>query len=148
MSRRFEGFLLDYCRELTSLSTSSIKKLFAAVNDDSPRAGEPLLLLVIMQGREAYLMRQATGTSWEAPYAAFLEQYEEARLDLREFLSNLPDGNRYKKAYLAWMSQSTRLGRDRTTLANVAKAMSALIEEKEFTRAEACRKLKLDKGNF
>lgn len=115
MSRRFEGFLLDYCRELTGLSTSSIKKLFAAVNDGSPRAGESLLLLAIVQGREAYLMRQAAGTSWEASYAAFLEQHEEAKLDLREFLSTLPDGNRYKKAYLAWMSQNNRLERDRSS---------------------------------
>lgn len=148
MSRSFEGFLLDYCRELTNLETSSLKKFFLAVTADSPRAGEPLLLLAFSQHRENFLMRAVEGTSWEAPYSAFLEDYKNSQLSLTDFLEALPEGNRFKKAYQAWVSESGQLDRDRAVLSNVARSLSYLIDEKGLTRAEACRLLNVDKGNF
>lgn len=57
MSRSFGGFLLGYVQELTGLETTSLKRLFRAVADDSPRAAEALLLLALASGREGYLMR-------------------------------------------------------------------------------------------
>ena len=147
MSRSFRGFLIDYCRELSGLETTSLRRFLDAV-DDQPRLAEPLLLLAIASGREGYLMRHVGAASLEALYRGFLAGLSASGLGLEDYLERLPDGDRFKKTYLVWRSESTQLERDRLTLKRVSAEMGRLIIEKGLSRAEVCRKAKVDKGNF
>lgn len=148
MSRGFEGFLVGYCKELTGLETTSLKRLLHAADDFAPRAYEPLLLLAINQGRQDYLMRLVAGNGREEEYRRFLDEFESSKSDIVGYLERLSDGDRYKKVFLAWRSECGALERDRKTLACVADSFLRLLAEKGMTRAEACRRLNLNKGNF
>ena len=147
MSRSFQGFLLDYCKDLTEMNTTSLKK-FAGKIEAYPRAAEPLLLLAITNGRIDYLMRHAGNGSLAASYRVFLAHYRASGKDLEAFLSDLPDNDRFKKVLLAWRAESEKLQRDRNTLANIVPAFSDLLARTGMSRAEACRRVGLDKGNF
>ena len=147
MTGSFERFLTRYCQELTGLSTTSLKLFFEAVRTDAPRAAEPLLL-ALLQGREGFLLRRASGTPYEERFRAFLARHEESALPLEPYLRSLPEGDRCRKAWAAWQSERTRLERDRKTLANVRDRMDELLRAKNLSRAEACRLLGLNKGNF
>lgn len=148
MSRSFGGFLLGYVQELTGLETTSLKRLFRAVADDSPRAAEALLLLALANGRESYLMRQAAGTPFEVPYRKALADLKKSGGDLGGWLAGLPEQSRYRKAWNAWRSEATRLERDRGMLPGVRDAIERVLEERGMSRAQACRALGLNKGNF
>lgn len=148
MTRSRKAFLLAYCKSLTGLETTSLKKLFRATAEGCPRAAEPVLLLALEEGRAEFLLRQARGTCYEARFRAFVEAYESSELSLDSFLSTLPAGNRFAKAHAAWTSESTRRERDLRTLQNVRARMEELLEEAGLSRAEACRLLGLNKGNF
>lgn len=148
MSRGFKGFLLEYCKELTGTETTSLKKLFQVATSSAPRAFEPLLLLAVMEGREAYLLSVANNSKQLREYEQFLNKLAADGGDLFDFLEKLPDNDRHKKAFLAWRSESEALDRNRKTLAFVADAFSRLLKEKGLMRAEACRRLGLNKGNF
>lgn len=60
MSTLLQGFLTKYCKELTSSNTTSLKQLFNLADSEFPRAYEPLLLLAVCSGREAYLLKTST----------------------------------------------------------------------------------------
>lgn len=147
MSRSFQGFLVDYCRELSGLETTSLRRFLDAVGDQ-PRLAEPLLLLAIASGREGYLMRHVGAAFLEALFRGFLAGLSESGFGLEGYLERLPDGDRFKKVYLVWCPESTQLERDRFTLKRVAAEMDRLIAEKGLSRAEVCRKAKVDKGNL
>lgn len=149
MRGSFGHFLLGYCQELTGCDgTASLKRLFQAMRSNNPRAAEPLLLLALCQGREGYLLKMASGTKTESSYLAFLSDFRESGKALEAYLHALPEGNRFKKAYVAWQAERTRLQRDRLTLERVSRNINDLLEEKDISRAEACRALSLNKGNF
>ncbi|RDB60415.1 hypothetical protein C1878_14225 [Gordonibacter sp. 28C] len=149
MRGSFGHFLLGYCQELTGCDgTSSLKRLFQAMRSNNPRAAEPLLLLALCQGREGYLLKTASNTKVESSYRAFLSDYRESGKALETYLDTLPEGNRFKKAYVAWQAERTRLQRDRLTLENVSRDISEMLDEKRISRADACRALSLNKGNF
>lgn len=148
MTSSFERFLTRYCQELTGLETTSLKLFFEAVRTDAPRAAEPLLLLALLQGREEFLIRRAIGTPYEARFRAFLAGLERSALPLESYLQSLPEGDRHRKVWAAWQSEQTRLERDRKTLANVRERMDELLHARNLSRAEACRLLGLNKGNF
>lgn len=148
MSRSFEGFLRQYCQEITGIGSTSVRKLFDAVESDAPHAAEAVLLYAVVSKKNSFLMRSVEGSAWEVSYRSFLNAYEHSGRSLEEYLESLPDGDRFHKVYRSWQSSRGRLERDRETLANVAKSMRALLKEKGITRAEACRLLGLNKGNF
>ncbi len=148
MSRNLKGFMIGYCQELTGLQTTSLKKFLAAVLDDTPRAFEPLVLLAIAQGREDYLERLAADTPLALRCSDLVAKYRDSGLSPEQFARSLPTDDRLGKAAAAWRSEVGRLARDRKTLEGVARAMLQLMEEKGITRAQACRQLGLDKGNF
>lgn len=149
MRGSFGRFLLGYCQELAGCDdTSSLKRLFRAMQANNPRAAEPLLLLALCQGREGYLLKTASGTKEEPLYRAFLSDFRGSGKTLEAYLGTLSEGNRFRKAYVAWEAERTRLQRDRLTTVNVSRSISDLLEEKGMSRAEACRALGLNKGNF
>lgn len=148
MRRSYGRFLLKYCQELTGLETSSLKQFFEAASEDSPRAFEPLLLLALEQDRTEYLMKQARGTAVESCYQGFLEGFLKCGVPLEDFLSKLPDSDRFKKVWLAWKSENTQGERDRVTLQNIRNEMEKLLAQKGMSKASACRALNLNKGNF
>lgn len=148
MSRSFEGFLCQYCQEITGVGSTSVRKLFSAAASNAPHAAEAVLLYAVVTKRCSFLMKSVEGSAWEDSYRAFLREYEQAGCSLEEHLESLPSSDRFHKVYRSWQSSQSRLERDRATLANVAKAILALLKEKGMTRAEACRLLGLNKGNF
>lgn len=148
MSRSFKNFLTAYCQELTGTKTTSLKKLFLAAESDSPRVREPLMLLALTQGREAYLLRLADGTEVNEHYQEFLNAFSESDLVLEEYLLTLPERNRFRRPLDAWFAEKGRLGEDRAMLLNVASVIKDLLNQKGLSRAEACRVTGLNKGNF
>ncbi len=148
MSRSFRGFLLGYVQDLTGCRSTSLKRLFRAVADGSPRAAEVLLLLARVDGREGYLLKQAEGTPFEGAYRKVLADMDQEHGSLDEWLERLPEQNRYRKVWNAWQSEMTRLERDRRMLPGVRDAIERVLEEREINRSQACRMLGLNKGNF
>lgn len=148
MTRSRRAFLLAYCKELTGLETTSLKRLFRAAVEGCPRAAEPVLLLALEEGRSDFLMRQARGTRFEARFRNFLEELERSGLPLDSFLATLPASDRFAKAHAAWVSELTRPERDLRTLQSVREKIGERLEDTGLSRAEACRVLNLNKGNF
>lgn len=148
VSRSFKGFLLGYVQDLTGCESASLKRFFQAVTCDSPRAAEALLLLACAEGREDYLLRQAAGTPFEAAYRRALADISQKGGSLEEYLEELPEQNRYRKVWNAWRSEATSLERDRHMLPMVRDAIEQALEQRGMSRAQACRLLGLNKGNF
>lgn len=144
----FKGFLLKYLQELTECRTSSIKTLFGLVNDDAPRAAEALMLFALVCGREDYLLRWARGTVFESRYRGALLNFKRSGLSLEEWVASLPDQNRYRKVWNSWLSVSTSLERDRRMLPRVRDAIEGVLQQRNMSRAQACREVGLNKGNF
>lgn len=148
MNRSFQGFLTKYCKELTSSDTTSLKKLFALADSGYSRAYEPLLLLAACSGREAYLLRQAQGSSVFPAYSEFLENWKKSRKPLEDYLSTLEERDRFRRPLIAWQNECNRLTNDRKTLAKVSCALREILEEKGLSRAQACKLTGVNKGNF
>ena len=64
------------------------------------------------------------------------------------WLEQLPEQNRYRKVWNAWQSVSTQLDRDRCFMTGVRNAIECTLNERNITRAQVCRELGLNKGNF
>ena len=148
VSRNLSGFMLAYCKELTNLQTTSLKKFFKATLNDCSRAAEPLMLFALSEGREEYLLRLSNGSSLFNKYSSFVEKYKQSGLSPEDFVRSLSPDDRFGKAAAAWVSETTQLERDRQTLLGVAKKINQVLNIKGISRAEACRELKIDKGNF
>ena len=148
MACSFRYFLLKRCQGLTGLNTTSTKKFFAAAEDAHPEAFEPLLLLAICDGREAYLLRRAEGTKAAVIFNQFINDWQASGRPLEVYLGTLPDQDRFKTVLIEWRTDSSRLAADRNILKYVSTAFSDLLSDKNMTRAEACRIANLNKGNF
>lgn len=144
----FRGFLLKYCQELADEQTSSLKKLFTIAEQGRPRVFEPLLLLSLCDCREDYLMKQAVGSSVFDTYQQIVNRFRRSGLTLEHFLDTLPERNRYKRPLVAWRAENARKQADQQTLQKVAASLTKLLEQKNLSRAEACRIAGLNKGNF
>lgn len=148
MRLSFRGFLAKYCKELTSSDTTSLKKLFELADTEYPRAYEPLLLLAICDQRQDYLLKQAQSSSILHVYIAFLSDWKNSGLELEEYLLAREDGDRFKRPLIAWRAQCDRIASDRKVLVGVSRALNELLEAKKMTRAQACKSLNINKGNF
>lgn len=148
MSTSFQGFLTKYCKEFTSSNTTSLKQLFNLADSEFPRAYEPLLLLAVCSGREAYLLKQAQGSSVFSVYSKFLENWKKSEMSLEEYLLTLEERNRFRRPLTAWENENNQLAADRIVLANISKALDKLLKEKSMSRAHACKLVDVNKGNF
>lgn len=148
MSRSFRGFLLAYCQDLTGRKTTSLKRLFQAMREDAPRAHEAVFLLAAVDGRLEYLLRVACGTDCEASYGSAAADLRASGGDVLRWLEGLSEASRYRKVWNAWRSESTRLQRDREMMPGVRRALAQELDQRGLTRAQACRMLGLNKGNF
>lgn len=148
MKLSFRGFLVKYCKELTSSNTTSLKKLFQLADTEYSRVYEPLLLLAICDQREEYLLKQAKNSDVLPKYLMFLSSWKKSKKPLCKYLGTLEDDDRFKRPLTAWKAEQSRLEDDRKTLINVASALLTLLRTKELTRAQACRLVKVNKGNF
>ena len=145
MASSFRTFLQGYCSELSGLDTASLKR-FALTLPDVPRLKEPLLLLALEQGREAYLLRHCGSAA--ADYSSWIAGYRRSGLDLVSYLDTLPQDDRFHKVLQSWKSGNGQLEADRRLLAQVSRRFNELLAEKGLTRAQACRIAGLNKGNF
>lgn len=130
MNLTFKGFLKSYCRELTKLETSNLKKLLAAALHDSPRAAEAVVLYASAQNKFSHVTSLAGGT--------WVEQLcEEARAAIGPSLPNsdealaavfgpLPDNSRFKKVWLAYQAAKHGVANERR--------IAALMREKPLLR--------------
>ena len=144
----FPRFLNQYCIEITGIAkTSSIRRLARAL-PQHPRLVEPLTLYALTEGRENLLLSEISNYEFHSTASQFVRKYKSSELGLEAFLETLPENDRFHKVYRSWVSQTSKLERDRKTLANVSKRMQELIDRKGLTRAQACRLTGLDKGNF
>lgn len=148
MRQSFEGFLMQYCQELTGLDSRSLKRFFAEALDESPRVAEPLLLLALTQHREAYLMRLARGSRFERGYVRFIDSFLESNDSLEAYLASGIASSRYKKIYASYLSKEGRLDRDREVLESLVPQVNTLLHEKGVSKYQVMKDLGLNKGNY
>ncbi len=148
MTCLFRTFLIKYCQSLTSQKTTSLKKFFHAAETDCPRAIEPLLLLAILDCRLDYLLRQARNTETYEEYDKFITGWHKSQQPLEKYLRTLPSDNRFRRPLSAWESESSQLEKDRKVLKQVSDSFNSVLDQKQLSRAEACRITNLNKGNF
>lgn len=146
MNLTFKGFLGAYCRQLTGLETTSLKRLCAAAATDAPRAAEPLFLLAAEEGRLPCLLKASRGTRLEEPYARAAQLLAEAGsvehlLACEEAPERL---RRVREAYEAARS-GTQADR-RISLLMRDKALAAMAE-KGLTAYRIAKDLGLNLGN-
>lgn len=147
-TQSFEGFLVQYCQELTEFTTRSIKKFFLAACEGSSRVAEPLMLLALCQGREKYLMNLSSGTSYEEGYTIFLNSYQKSNMPIETFLESSLASERYTKVYRSYQSSAEELARDREMLEHLVPQVNMLLENQGKNRYQLTKELDINKGNL
>lgn len=151
MNLTFKGFLKSYCRELTRLETSNLKKLLAAALHDSPRAAEAVVLYASSQNKFSHVTSLAGGT--------WVEQLcEEARGAIGPSLPNsdealaavfgpLPDNSRFKKVWLAYQAAKHGVANERRIAGLMREKTVAALQASGVTCYRLCKDLGLNMGN-
>lgn len=145
MKRTLKGFLGSYCRELSGLETSSLKKLCTAAVDN-PRVAEPLMLLAMASGKERYLLGLARGTWMEGGYREVLELCE-GHSDVESFLRSGSAPGRYESVIDAYDSQGDGLAADKRICALIRPRVLAGLAGRRVTRYRLAADLGLNPGN-
>lgn len=146
MNMTFKGFLRAYCRELTGLSTDSLRKLLQVVLGDAPAAAEVVMAFAAAQGKEGYLAELARGTRLEDEYARAAREIEGAG-GIEPYVQSKGASERYRKVWHAYRTKREAVVNDRRVVALMGEKLRALMEEKNVTAYRLCKELGLNKGN-
>ena len=153
MRRTLSRWLLRYCQELTETETTSIKKLYAAVEENAPHAAEALLLYAYCTEKEQALLKMAAHSPLCREWADVLQTiacYGEEPASREECLSKaysyLPI--RYQKALDSFYALDEQAANNRIVSGEMAQATAKLIAEKHLSKYQICHDLGLNEGNF
>lgn len=146
MNLTFRGFLNGYCRELTGLETSSLRKLLAAVLEDAPSAAEAVMVYAAAQGKAEYLCKLAEGTRVEESYKSFVKKLE-ASDNLQDCLFANSTEQRFKKVWLAYLSKKEAIKADRRVIALMREKTLEALRGANVTVYALCNQLGLNRGN-
>lgn len=146
MNLTFKGFLKGYCRELTGLETSSLRKLLSAVLGDAPAAAEAVMVFAAAQGKAKYLCDLAEGTRVEGLYATFLERLE-ACGSLELALTADDMDQRFRKVWFAYLSKKEAIKADRRVISLMRTKTLEALGRANTTIYALCGQLGLNRGN-
>lgn len=145
MRRTLKGFLAEYCRELSGLDTSSLRRLVAAARGNA-RLVEPLFALAAVQGKAGYLARMSEGAWFHGDYEALAGELEEHG-SLEGLLSSGDAPPRYAAVLAAFRAQGDALAADRRINALMRPIIAEALARKGITRYKLCKDLGLNPGN-
>lgn len=147
MNLTFQGFLRGYCRELTGLQTSSLRKLSAAVATDAPAAAEALMAFAAVQGKADYLARLSEGTWMEGDYRQRAAEIGQAS-DISGYLASAEAPARYQKVWNAYLAKRDAAVADRRAIELMREKTLSALEETGTTVYRLCIDLGLNLGNI
>ena len=140
MNLTFKGFLRGYCRELTGLSTDSLRKLCSCVDKTCPAAAEALMVFAAVQGKAAYLEALSRDTWMHQSYSEFATQLN-AYSSVEEYLRTSQVPQRYAKVWLAYQSKKNAIVADRRVVLLMRdKTLDAMMTA-ETTAYRLCKDL-------
>lgn len=146
MNITYKGFLRLYCRELTGLSTDSLRKLCSAANDYAPHAAEAVFLFALEQGKVEHLLAVSRGTWMEQLYG---EAAARASLlgGAEAFLQDEGTPERFRKVRSAYEANRTKINSDRRVIGLMREKTLSAIEGGGLTVYGICKDLNLNQGN-
>ena len=145
MHRTLKGFLEEYCRELSGLDTTSLRKLVATAKGNA-RLVEPLFALAAVQDKAGYLVR-ISESEW------FHDDYEDlARKlvkhgSLEALLSSGDAPARYAAVLEAFRAQGDALAANRRINGLMRPRIAEALAHRGITRYRMCKDLDLNPGN-
>ena len=151
MNLTFKGFLKAYCRELSGLETSNLRKLLSATQNDSPRAAEPLILYALAQGKLCYLA-SLSNVPWiqslckEASDVLGLSMPTNDA-DLAAVFNALPNDSRFKKVWIAYQAKKHSIANERRIAKLMRDKTIAALQTSGITPYKLCKDLGLNMGN-
>ena len=145
MNRTFRGFLERYCRELSGLDTSSLRRLSRAALE-SPRVVEPLFALAAARGQLPYLLELSEGSWFHGDYARLAGELERAG-SLEDMLASGRAPARYAAVLDAFRAQGDGLAAARRMNGIMRPMIAEALEKGGITRYRLCRDLGLNPGN-
>lgn len=146
MNLTFQGFVRDYCRDLTGVQSSSLKKLCAAVATDTPSAAEALMVFAAVQGKAEYLAHLSEGTWMESDYRERAQEFERAS-DIPAYLDSEAAPARYQKVWNAYLAKRNASVADRRIIALMRDRTLSALKETGITVYRLCKDLGLNLGN-
>lgn len=147
MRLTFAGFVLQYCRELSGLDTTSVRKLCAAAAGDAPRTAEPLFLHALGASRLELLLGCCSGTWMEDGFSSLARLAEPYAGDALRFVEEADVPSRYTSVLDAYRSRLARTETDRRVIALMRGQTLEALGEGDITIYRLCTDLGLNKGN-
>ncbi len=145
MRRTFRGFLEEYCRELSSLDTASLRRLVSAAQGNA-RLVEPLFALAAVQGKAGYLVHVSEGSWFHGDYASLARKLGEYG-SVEEMLASGDVPERYASVLNAFRAQGDILAADRRVNGLLRPRIVSALAERGVSRYRLCRDLGLNPGN-
>ena len=145
MRRTLKGFLGEYCRELSGLGTTSLRRLVAAARGNA-RLVEPLFALAAVRGKAGYLVRISEGAWFHDDYEALAGKLGDHG-SLEALLSSGDAPPRYAAVLTAFRAQGDALAADRRINALMRPKIADALACRGITRYKLCKDLNLNPGN-
>lgn len=145
MNRTFRGFLERYCRELSGLETSSLRRLVAAA-DENARLIEPLFAFAVAEGKLDHLLRISKGKWYDEEYQHLASLLSEEP-SLEALLASGKVPQRYAAVLDAYRAQGDILAADRRMNGLMREKIMRALKQKGMKRYQLCRDLGLNFGN-
>lgn len=145
MRRTLKGFLEEYCRELSGLDTTSLRKL-AATAETNARLVEPLFALAAVQGKTGYLVRISEGKWFHCDYKDIAGKLVEHG-SLEALLSSDDVPARYAAVLEAFRAQGDTLAANRRICGLMRPRITEALARRGITRYRLCKDLDLNPGN-
>lgn len=145
MTRTFKGFLKEYCRNLSGLDTTSLRRLAAAARNNA-RLVEPLFALAAIQGKADYLVSISKGAWFYDDYVSLSRQLEEHE-SLESLLLSATTPRRYAAVLDAFRSRNDEQDAKRRIAGLLQPKIMEALNRRGMTRYQLCRDLGLNYGN-
>ena len=145
MNRTFKGFLERYCKELSGLDTSSLRRLVRAAREN-PRGVEPLFALAAVRGQLSYLLELSEEAWFHGDYRQLAGELERAE-SIEELLASARAPERYAAVLDAFRAQGDSLAAARRINGLMRPMIVEALEKGGVTRYRLCRDLGLNPGN-
>lgn len=146
MNLTFKGFLRGYCRELTGLTTDSLKKLLFSASLDAPSAAESVMLFAAVQNKADYLVRLSSGLWMHEQYQKVAEDLKDFN-SLEDYLLSTKAPERYKKVWNAYRAKKDAIQADRRVILLMREKTIDAMKTASLTAYAICKKLNLNLGN-
>lgn len=145
MRRTLKGFLREYCRELSGLDTTNLRRLVAAAKRNA-RLVEPLFVFACIQGKAGYVTRISEGEWFHGDYETLTGKLAKHE-SVEALLASEDAPPRYAAVLSAFQAQGDVLAADRRINALLRPKVIEALARRRITRYRLCKDLGLNPGN-